>query len=336
LPFLGLILLLPRTPVSLTGGLYALSYFLICLGMLFAPWQPQRSYLFIFIGSAMALVTIAMRLLAPPSRTRINLVTLPGQTGPRLLNRLFNEQDIVLFGAKAAPYLGLVTSLEKKSLDQTFYQAVEEMRSEGATPLSPFLATYLNQQSPERFDLVVSEPVSGRPPATGIIFLHGFGGNFTLQCWLIAGAGDSIDAITVCPSTGPVGAWWSTSGTAILQETISYLQQRGVERVYLAGLSNGAIGASRIANQLQQNLVGLILVSGADPAAPIAELPVLLLHGKDDQRIPVTVMERYAAAAGSNATYRVFDGDHFLLLKEAGRVRETMIDWLHEQELNSP
>jgi surfactin synthase thioesterase subunit len=46
-------------------------------------------------------------------------------------------------------------------------------------------------------------------------------------------------------------------------------------------------------------------------------------------------MEHYTSAAGPHATYHLFKGDHFLLLKQADQVQEVMIDWLREQELNS-
>ncbi len=332
-PFLGLLVLLPGMPVSPVGVLYLLAYFLMLTGMLFAPWRRQLSLLMLFAGMMIALVTVTIRIIFPPSGARTNLMTLPGATGARLLTRLLDEQDIVLFGAKVAPYLGLVSTQEENSLNISFSQTFEEMKMERVTPLSPFVTTYLNQQKPGRFDAVVSEPVSGSPPTTGVIYLHGFGGSFTVQCWLIASAADSIDAITVCPSTGPVGAWWSRSGEAIVQETIAYLHERGVERIYLVGLSNGAIGASRLADQLKQEVLGLILISGADPAATMTELPVLLLHGKDDERIPAAVMERYASAA-PKATYHVFEGDHFLLLKQSDQVQEVIINWLLQEEMS--
>jgi pimeloyl-ACP methyl ester carboxylesterase len=125
------------------------------------------------------------------------------------------------------------------------------------------------------------------------------------------------------------------TGQSILQETFSYLHQRGVERIYLTGLSNGAIGVSRLADQFKQDIAGLILISGADPGATITKLSVLLLHGKYDERIPVNMMEQYASAARPNAMYHLFEGDHFLLLKQADQVQEVMIDWLRQQELNS-
>ena len=330
-----LLLFTPTTPVSPVGIIYLLSYFLIVVGMICAPWWSDRSFALILVGGAIACATVIIRTIFPPSGTRMNLITLPGSSGPRLLNRILNEQDVVLFGAQITPYLGAISSSEKQSLDVKFSQAFHEMNVQGVTPLSPFLTTYLNQQNPTNFDIVIAEPDSGTPPKIGIIFLHGFGGNFTVQCWLIATAGDYINAVTVCPSTDPGGSWWNSKGQSILQETLIYLQQRGVERIYLAGLSNGAIGASRLADQLKNELKGLILISGADPNAAITELPVLVLHGKYDERIPVSIMEGYASAAGPNATYHLLEGDHFLLLKQVDQVQKVIIDWLRQQELSS-
>lgn len=283
-------------------------------------------------GFVIALVTLAVRLVFPPSGGRMQLMTLPGPSGPRVLNRILDEQDIVLFGAQAGPYLGAISPAEKNSLDLKFSQAFDEMKTHGVTPLSPFLTSYLNQQRPDVFDVVIAEPTARAAARNGIIFLHGFGGNFAVQCWLMAKAGDHIDAVTVCPSTDPSGYWWNAKGQAIVRETLSYLQQRGLERIYLAGLSNGAIGASRLAESLEADLAGLILISGADPGAAGTDLPVLLLHGRNDERIPASLMERYAAAAGANASYHLLDGDHFLLLKLAEETQAVIAAWLQQQE----
>lgn len=335
LPLIVLLLFIPTTPVSPVGVIYLVSYCLIVIGMISAPWMSQRSFLIILAGVALAFATIAMRTMFPPAGTQMNLITLPSQSGPRLLNRILDEQDIVLFGAQVAPYLGSISPLEKNSLDAKFSQTFQEMGRQGVTPLSPFLTTYLNQQYPNEFDAILAEPGSEISPKSGIIFLHGFGGNFTLQCWLVAKAGYQIDALTVCPSTGPSGVWWNSQGGSILQETFTYLQQRGVERIYLVGLSNGAIGASRLAEQYKDEIAGLILISGADPTAEMTELPVLLLHGKYDERIPASLMDQYASTAGPNATYHLFEGDHFLLLKQADEVQKVIVEWLTNRELNT-
>jgi len=333
-PLIVLLLFIPTTPVSPVGIVYLISYFLIVIGMICAPWQSGRSFILILAGGAIAFATVAVRAIFPPSGTQINLIVLPGQSGPRLLNRILNEQDVVLFGAQVAPYLGAISPAEKSSLDLKFSQAFHEMSLERATPLSPFLTTYLNQQHPNQFDALIAEPGAGTSPKNGIIFLHGFGGNFTVQCWLVAKAGFHVDAITVCPSTSPSGAWWNSQGESILEETFTYLHRRGVERIYLAGLSNGAIGASKLADRFKNNLKGLILISGADPEADMTDVPVLLLHGKYDERIPVSLMDQYASATDPNVTYHLFEGDHFLLLKEADQVQKVIVDWLRDQELN--
>lgn len=333
-PLLILLTLLPVTPVSTVGTFYLLGFGLLALGLLMAPWRSRGPLLLLLAGGAIVFVTMTTRVLFPPSGTSMNLITLPGPSGPRLLNRLLDEQDVVLFGTQIAPYLRLITPSENRSLDSKFSAAFQEMNRQGVTPLSPVLTTYLLQQHPKAFDAVVAEPPSGAVPERGIIFLHGFGGGFTLQCWLIAPVGAEIGAITICPSTDPSGAWWSTKGQSILRETIAYLHQRGIEEIYLAGLSNGAIGASRLAEKFKDDINGLLLISGADPDAAIVDgLPVLLLHGIYDERIPAAMMERYASSAGHNSVYRPFEGDHFLLLKQADQVQEVMIDWLREQNL---
>ena len=148
----------------------------------------------------------------------------------------------------------------------------------------------------------------------------------------MAHAGERIGALTVCPSTGPTGDWWRPQGAAILQQTLTYLQQRGVERIYLAGLSNGGIGASRLAQRFEPDLAGLILISGADPDAPITRLPVLVVQGTQDERIPVAVAEQYVTAAGAASTYLALEGDHFVLLKQADRVQGAISDWIARQE----
>jgi hypothetical protein len=335
LPLFGILFLTPLTSISFVGIVYLFSGLLIVVGMACAPWRTRLSFVLVLLGSALALVTITARILFAENDSGLRILTLPSQSGPRLLNRIFNEQDIVLLSARFGPFAGFISPTEAQSLIPAFSSTFREMRQFGATSLSPFLTTYLGQEHPNNFDLVVAEPASAITPRSGIIFLHGYGGNFTVQCWLVAKAGYWIDAITVCPSTSPSGQWWNTRSQSILQETIAYLRQRGVERIYLAGLSNGAIGASRLADQFQKDLTGLILISGADPNAVITELSTLVIQGRSDERIPVAMIERYVMIAPQKTTYRLFEGDHFVLLKQADQVQEAIGNWLIEQESSS-
>ena len=154
------------------------------------------------------------------------------------------------------------------------------------------------------------------------MFLHGFGGNFAVQGWLVAQAAERIGAVTVCPSVGWRGDWWSSNGQQTVRNTLDYLHARGVKRIYLAGLSNGAVGTCRLAPRWASELAGLILISGADPHAADAGLPLLALQGNGGQRMSANLARQVTRQAGKRGTYREFDGDHLLLAKRRAEVRE--------------
>jgi pimeloyl-ACP methyl ester carboxylesterase len=334
LPFLVFIFLLPTTPITSTGCIYLIACLVIVSGLISTPWLRRGSLALSSIGGVLIIVTVLLRMAFPPLGSHIILMTLPDQSGPRWLNRIFDEQDFVLFGARLGPYLRLVTKTESNGLVPAFVEARNKMG--GATTLSPFLMTYLNQESPTAFDVIVDEPSNIAQPKRGIIFIHGFGGNFTLQCWLVAYAGERVGALTACPSTSPIGDWWSPQGEVILRQTLAYMHRRGVQRIYLAGLSNGGIGASRLANRFTSEIAGLILISGADPDAPVSRLPVLVIQGEGDERIPARMVERYVTVAGAAATYLPLEGDHFVLLKRVDQVQDTIVNWILKQEQIGP
>jgi acetyl esterase/lipase len=70
-------------------------------------------------------------------------------------------------------------------------------------------------------------------------------------------------------------------------------------------------------------------------ADPVRLLPtgarVLLVHGADDDVVPVRQSERYAAAAraaGDRVDLRVVPGDHMVLIEPGGRPWRVVRDWL--------
>ena len=137
------------------------------------------------------------------------------------------------------------------------------------------------------------------------------------------------------PSVGWRGDWWTSDGQQTVRNTLDYLHARGVKRVYLAGLSNGAVGTCRMAPHLSSELAGLILISGADPHAPDTGLPLLALQGDADQRMPAALAIQATQHAGKRGTYREFHGDHLLLAKRAREVQEVLAAWLRQQEDNT-
>jgi pimeloyl-ACP methyl ester carboxylesterase len=333
IPVGWLLILLPTTPITPSGALYLGASVLIVIGALTAPLRTKRARGVCRVGILALVLLIAVRLAVPARGVTTSLIVLPTNGGVRLLNRLFDEQDIALFGERIALRLGaLVSPREDEQLVATLYRHYAAMRQEDVTPLSPFLSTTLAQQQSERFDTIVVAPPQSVEPHGGVIFLHGFGGNFTLQCWLFAHALQPSGITTFCPSTSWRADWWSEQGKATVSQAFAEMRRRGITRIYLAGLSNGGVGVSRLAQELSEQISGLVLISGVDPDGQIPSLPILIIQGVQDERMPAALAQRYAAAAGSRATLHALPGDHFVLAKRADEVQQIIAAWFAEQE----
>lgn len=330
---LGLLLGLAfTTPITPVGALYLGLSLCAAVGLVTAPLRRAR-YRGLTRASLLLLLLLAtLRIAWPATSPRVSLTALPSSAGTRWLNRLFDERDVVLFGERAGRLVGIISPLEDQALVPALAQAYQTMRSAGDTTLSPFLSTTLGQQRPEDFDTLIFAPSNGAPPRFGVVFLHGFGGNFTMQCWLVARAARPIGGLTLCPSTSWRGDWWTPQGERTLGETIAYLQRAGIAHIYLAGISNGGVGVSRLAPKLGSRVRGLILISGSDPGAASANVPVLLIQGLQDERMPATLARQYSQRAGPLGAYYGVNGDHFVLLKQADAIGKVIADWLSEQE----
>ncbi len=341
----GIVLILPVclltalalfTPITFSGALYLTGALLIAAGAITAPWRRRRFRGVTRAGMALICSVACTRLVIAGGGTSVTLIILPSGRSTRWIDRLVHERDIGLFGVQLAYLTGTAISpREHEGLMPALRAAYAAMDEAGATTSSPCLSTCLGRQNSGAFDAVVIEPAGGRHSRTAVVFLHGFGGSFTVQGWLVAQAAGRIGAVTVCPSVGWRGDWWTEDGQQTVRSTLDYLHARGVKRVYLAGLSNGAVGTCRLAPRLSTELAGLILISGADPHVPDAGLPVLALQGNADERMPAALACQATQQAGKRGTYREFDGDHLLLAKRAPEVQEVLAAWLSEQEDNA-
>ncbi len=187
-------------------------------------------------------------------------------------------------------------------------------------PPSPVAATLLGLQRAGAFDALIVEP-EGRRARVGVIFLHGYAGSFTVECWHFVRAARAIGALKVCPSMDASGEWWRPDGVAIVDATLRYMASRGVSRVVLAGLSNGAVGAHRIARRFAPRLAGLVLISGASAFGSSAGVPTLVVRGTDD------ALGRSAIREPEWSEFTIAGG-HFVFLSRADAVRDAIARWL--------
>jgi hypothetical protein len=244
IPLLGLIVLVLRLPITTSGFGYLLGVILTVSGLILAP-KVSRYYVLVVSGLLLVVIVASIRLfLAPNTDLLLRVLTLPQGRRTSWINRLIDEQDNLVFGEALFHLIGGDSDSEHENLASAFVDVYSEMRKEGNFS-SPIVSTYLNLQTPSHFDAVIIEP--DVEAQFGIVFLHGYMGNVTGQCWVIAQAVKELGGVTICPSTVWTGEWWQPDGQLILQSTFNYLQERGIQRIYLGGFSNGGLSIGRLA-----------------------------------------------------------------------------------------
>ena len=176
-----------------------------------------------------------------------------------------------------------------------------------------------------------------------IVILHGAGGN-----------GDAIlpqwvkrlkeEFIIVCPSY-PMGAWWSFNAEDLVLELIRDIQAAyavDYNRVFLAGLSNGAVGTYMIGMFHPDRFAGIVPIAGSITErymhflVNLKNTPTYMIQGKFDMFFPIKYSRRvhtiltdmkYPVVYREHAEKGRGHGGHFL---PEGEV-PAMIEWLKKQ-----
>jgi pimeloyl-ACP methyl ester carboxylesterase len=323
-PAVPLAILAATTPVSGVGCLYVAGTLVALAGLVTSPARTTRFRGVTRTGLALLAAAMLLRIALAGHGKTISMSRGSSVSAP-ILDRLLPEDDVAVTSARAVIMTGMLPANDTKNLVPTLKGAFETMnRAEGASP-SPIVATSLGRQSEGAFDTVeVSAPSPDSRAA--VLFLHGYGGNFTLQCWMVAQAARRAGAATFCPSTRLTGDWWRGGGPEIAREALGRLRERGFDRIVLAGLSNGGVGASYLAPRMHGNIVGLLLISGAAADAPVAGVPTLVLEGAHDTMMSPRVVRQYADKTG--AAYAELDGTHFLLIEQPDAMTDIVARWL--------
>ena len=308
LGFSPVVLFVLSEPPTLSGAAYVLAPMVLAASLVVSRAWTRRVAL---AGAALLALPIAVR-----------FATTKRAGDVRAIDRVVDERDIAVNASRAIAYTHFMSDPDVPELPGAMRAAYDEMdRDEGSLP-SPFVATYLGLQSPNASDTIEMM----RDGDAAVVFLHGSAGNFTLSCWLFARAAARAGMSTACPSTSWAGDWWTRSNEKIVRATISSLRARGKTRIFLAGLSNGGIGASRLAPRLAGEIDGLVLVSGAAPDAGAPGVPTLVVQGRVDGQVSTPMVRSYASRVG--AKYVELEAGHFALLVERERASAAITDWL--------
>lgn len=179
-----------------------------------------------------------------------------------------------------------------------------------------------------------------------IIFMHGAGGNFKGYMWVLKALADQHGLAIIAPSLG-MGTWPEAGTHDCIRQALATCANDArldESRVYLAGLSNGGIALSRsapFADELQ-GFIGISPVLHRQAFEDRAFIsawsgkPVLLLHGSQDRRIPMsTVIAAGSAMRGGGVavTTELFDReDHFLFFSQQEAVLDAIWTWIEADE----
>jgi pimeloyl-ACP methyl ester carboxylesterase len=319
LPYVVIALLVFTGSPTWSGVAYVLALGVVLVGLmtLAFPGDPFRRRRGLTRLGAGALVVVAVARIGTVGDGKTMHVVDGDGGSARWVSRLVDESDVAVTSARLLVGIGMLRD-DATELPSAMRQEYQRMRREQGELPSPVVATHLFLQRPSGFDLVV---VDGASPVRGaVVFLHGSAGNFELPCWQIARAVGSLGVTTACPSTLWAPDWETENGQAIVRKTLALLRARGIHTFVLIGLSAGGYGASLLAPRMKDVFAGLVLVSGADPLAPAAGTPTLVIQGRNDTMVQPVDPSTYATLTG--ARYVEIDAGHFALLVRSAEVEQ--------------
>jgi len=281
-------------------------------------------------GLGIALSVVLLRLAIGSEGETLTNTHEPGHESGRWLDRVVPERELALGGSRLLLALGEMPGDEPGLLEH-LANGYDRMRAaEGAVP-SPVLGSFVLGQTPTNHGTLRVAPTP-RDPGAVLVFLHGYIGSTTLSCWQVAQGAAPLGIETVCPAMNWRARWDSPAGRRIARDTVASLRADGAERVYLAGLSAGAIGASRIARDLAVD--GVILLSGSSRHPRPAQLPTLVLQGAQDPMTPPRFAKAYADRVRGARYVEYPDAGHWMLLSHHEEVSAEITDFL--SKVDSP
>ncbi len=315
-------------PPSAEAAVFSLAVLLAVVGGLTVPWR-QDAWWGPRLGFLLALAVLGYRFVEAGRSNTLRTATGPAMSEGRWLDRLVPERDVALGGSSLLTFAGVIG--EPHLLDALRDGYDRMRRAEGRVP-SSVISTFLFGQGPEDHTVHTASPGGDAAPRQAtVVFLHGYIGNVSLICWQVAQAANPVGLDVVCPSMHFEADWAGPDGRTIVEATIERLRARGVRRIYLAGLSAGSIGASRLAPSL--DIEGLVLISGVSPAARASRVPTIVLQGDRDTMTRPEPARRYARRGGRRVRYVAYeDASHWLILSHHEAVTEALRGWLAERE----
>jgi pimeloyl-ACP methyl ester carboxylesterase len=299
-------------------------YVLLDLGCFWLVGSPRRARILLGLGIALLCALVGMRHLKSQPTGLGASVRLPANTPGRWIGRLGEEADLGPMMVTAFGDFGAFRGEDVARARPYLKQNYRRMRADPdfAPVPSTLAANMLGMTSSRAVEtLVFNPPPEGRADRA-IIFMHGAGPLFKLPCWMLARR--MPDAMIVCPTVGLRGEWAHPDAAATFQAVLSWTRERS-SAVYAVAWGTGGHGLLRLLNGNSLGHVsGMVLVSGYDENyfddVRRSGLPILILHGEQDNRTPAFRVE---GLAGIDRVRNLeMPGDYFVFYEQEDRVLE--------------
>lgn len=191
--------------------------------------------------------------------------------------------------------------------------------------------------------IFVPPEIDRTKPAPVLVFFHGSGGNFKAYLWLLSRLADQLGIVVIAPSFG-MGNWRPEETRACYEAAIaeaSRIITIASDNIHVMGLSNGGMAVSQLAKATELQFRSLIFLSPVFYRDRFHSLffkqecrgrSVLVITGKNDDRVPVDYVEKAAnemKSSGASVTFEAVDrADHFLLFSDQKLVFGRLAAWL--------
>lgn len=323
-------------------------------------WYQRRSSFWrwgvLIVGSVIMFIGLGILLNTPtgqaePTSPVRHRFTQSVSFQPYALTNIIPESEQVNLGFLLMPYLDPILTFKQSQRVATFaHQFYREMENDPHFhQLGSVMGWAYAELLGQPFDVghyylyIPNE----RPdePLPAIVFLHGSAGNFKVYSWLWSKLAEKHQVVIIAPSFG-FGNWRQPGGIIAVSQALqdaASIVKIDEERIYLAGLSNGGLGVSQLADAMPEKFRGLIFISPVMATEIVDQKqfldkwgnrPMLILSGEADERVPISYVKRRVAnfEAGGVAVTEVFypDEDHFLFFSQAEDVLDKISNWLTE------
>ena len=262
---------------------------------------------------------------------------------------LVPEVDQLLLGARLAPYLDpYLDKARGKRVSSLVREVYAGMEADAAfqgveSVLGACYGELFGSLSEDVHYFKYVPRQRGPGPYPVVIFLHGSLGNFQGYTWVLKALADEAGVAIVAPTFG-AGNWWKDPSCKMLRRTREVCAadpELDASQLWLAALSNGGTGLTRAVADHGREYRGFLIFSCVlEPAVVLSPAfaqairgrPVLLLHGEEDERIPVRGIrqtESILRGQGARVTSRYFAGeDHFLLFSKRKELMRLCAEWM--------